>query len=353
MTFPSSIPLCVRGGFCILAGVAGLAGSCRAQSEYDPDWTMNLRAGGMTALGIRGRLSLQGNQALSGHDPGPPGVSGVNHFYDDGYVRVDETGNAQGYTSFWGYQQASQYDAGTQRLLMHSAASFSASGSASERNDFSVGAELAYGTTLKRWESTRLGWELGFGYLPFKVKDESALGAFVNRSTYSFNVGNIVMPTAPYNGGPSGLGPTIHDVATLVDTGLDPATLSGSRTLDVNLFTLRLGPTLYYDVSSYVGVSASAGPAVGLASQTYRFNETLHFSDGSTAANNGSFSGTDVTYGGYVGATVDAHVVRGGDFYVGVQYMPMTGTKLTNGGREGTLEFGGQVYFSVGFNWSF
>lgn len=40
--------------------------------------------------------------------PGPASGGGVARFYDDGFVRVDATGNSGGYTSFWSYENASQ-----------------------------------------------------------------------------------------------------------------------------------------------------------------------------------------------------------------------------------------------------
>jgi len=46
--------------------------------------------------------------ALAQSDPGPPTGSGINRSYDDGFVYVDSTGDAFGYTSFWGYQNSSQ-----------------------------------------------------------------------------------------------------------------------------------------------------------------------------------------------------------------------------------------------------
>jgi hypothetical protein len=45
-------------------------------------------------------------------DPGPATGGGINRCYDDGYVRVDITGNADSYTSYWGYQNSSQIQSG-------------------------------------------------------------------------------------------------------------------------------------------------------------------------------------------------------------------------------------------------
>jgi len=46
--------------------------------------------------------------ALAQSDPGPATGGGINRSYDDGFVYVDSTGDAFGYTSFWGYQNSSQ-----------------------------------------------------------------------------------------------------------------------------------------------------------------------------------------------------------------------------------------------------
>jgi hypothetical protein len=61
-------------------------------------------------------LPLAG-QCQSQTDPGPA-TGGVDHFYDDGYVRVDATGNAGGQTWFWGYEHASQIQGDT--IVFHS-----------------------------------------------------------------------------------------------------------------------------------------------------------------------------------------------------------------------------------------
>jgi hypothetical protein len=49
---------------------------------------------------------------LGQSDPGPATGGGIDRFYDDGFVRVDATGNPGGYTSFWGYEDASQIQNG-------------------------------------------------------------------------------------------------------------------------------------------------------------------------------------------------------------------------------------------------
>ena len=118
------------------------------------------------------------------------------------------------------------------------------------------------------------------------------------------------------------------------------------------LYTLRLGPTFYWVLTEHVSLSLGAGPAVGLVSGDYNYNETIT-AGGVNANNSGKINGTDFIYGGYVNATVLCHVTDNGDIYAGVQFMPMSNATISGGGREGRLNLGGQVYFTVGINWPF
>ena len=57
-------------------------------------------------------------------DPGPAIGHAVNHCYDDGYVYVDSSGNAGGYTWYWGYQNGFQVQ--TNCIILHSTTNISA-----------------------------------------------------------------------------------------------------------------------------------------------------------------------------------------------------------------------------------
>lgn len=326
---------------------------CQGQGqEYEPDWTRNLRIGPMIGFNISANFSMKGNVNISAHRP-----TGV---YDDGYVRVDETGNAGGYTSFWGYQDASQYNAASHTLTLHDATSYtlnsSADGNAKNNDAPYIGLDLAYGGIIEQWNQLRLGWEFGFNWLPIQITDNHSMTVNANRSAYSFDTGGIVMPvvkpTDPYNGGSSGIGPTIHATPTQLADGLIGGTVTGSRTLDVSLYALKLGPTIFWDVSPYIGITAGIGPAVGIVSGDLKFDETLSMS-GSITQSKGHIGATDVTFGGYVNAMITYHAARNGDYYLGVQYMPMQSANISGGGRQARLNLGGQVYLSAGINWPF
>jgi hypothetical protein len=358
----------LKMAFCLAAGLALLASRALAQPDVEgnpdssafiripsntDDWTRHFRIGALVGMNISASFSQNGLFNVNRS----PGV------YDDGYVLVDNTGNAGGQTAYWGYDNNSQYNPANQTLSMHSVTSFSASGSGNTGGGFSPGIEMAYGGNLWYWKHARVGWELGFGWLPVKITERSSSSAQITQSTYVFNTGlppGVPLISAPYQGLPSGgTGePTIFANYNLpVATTNFNGTVAGSRTLDVTLYTVRLGPSFYWDLTEHVGMSLGAGPAVGIVSGDYKYDETVNVNGLPThpTHNAGQIRGTDVVFGGYVNGTLMYHVQANGnaDIFVSAQYMPMGDATISGGGRAGRLNFGGQLYVSVGINWPF
>lgn len=310
------------------------------------DWTRHFHIGAMVGLNISAKFNEQGLFGISGNNP-------ANGIYDDGYVHPDNTGNAFGQTGNWGYQNASQYNPATQTLLMHSTSSFSTAGNASQDSSVFVGFDMVYGGNLWYWKHARVGWEFGFGLLPIDIKDNSSLSATVNQTTYVFDTGGIIVPAAPYQGGFNRQGePTISDIPSTSNQTFQNQTVSGSRELDVMLYTIKLGPSFYWDLTEHVGISLGAGPAVGFVTGDYKYNEVVT-ANGVSSRNNGSFGTTDFVFGGYANATVLYHVLDNADIYLGAQYMPLSNANFSNGGRQAQLDLTGQVYISAGISWPF
>jgi hypothetical protein len=312
-----------------------------------PDWTRHFRIGGMVGMGISANFKTKGTFNISGNNP----TKGI---YDDGYVKPDQSGDTVD-TGYWGFNKASQYDPVAQTLTMHGASSYSASSSSSESGGAFAGFDMAYGDNIWYWKHARVGWEFGFGLLPINITDNSPMSASVNQNTFKFDTtGSAVQVNPPYQGGSSGQGPIIPIQPFSTTTNNSPGTVTGSRTLDVMLYTFRLGPTFYWDLNEYFGMQLGAGPALGVVSGTYKFNETItDNSTGTPSHNSGSFGFTDLTYGGYVNGTLLYHVINDADFYLGAQYMPMGNASFSSGGRSGQLNLGGQIYISAGINWPF
>jgi hypothetical protein len=324
-------------------------GFIRIPSDTD-DWTRHFRIGAMVGMNISANFTEKGTFGI-------PNKNLANGIYDDGYVRPDSSGNAFGQTSNWGYNNASQYNpANGGTIAMHSITSYATAGS-NTREDAAPfpGFDMAYGDNLWYWKHARVGWELGFGLLPISIKNSSPLSATVNQSTYTFGVDGIVVPTAPYHGGfnRQGGSPTISGATpTPTSQTLQNQTVTGTRTLNVMLYTFKLGPSFYWDLSDDFGMSLGAGPAVGIVSETLDYNETISTPDG-VSHNRGSINGTDVVFGGYVSGTLMYHVLSNADIYLGAQYMPLGNASVSGGGRQAQLKLGGQVDVSIGVNWPF
>jgi hypothetical protein len=315
------------------------------------DWTRHFRIGAMVGLNISASFSESGTFGVSGSDP-------ANGIYDNGYVRTDSSGNAFGQTSNWGYNSSSQYNPATQTLTMQATSQYSTSGSSKDDGGAFPGFDMAYGDNLWYWKHARVGWELGFGLLPITIKDNSSLAATVNGSVYTFdtsNPNNAPIPAAPYQGGFNRQnGDWTIPSSPATTTPLQPANgmVTGTRQLDEMLYTLRLGPSFYWDLTDDFGMSLGAGPAVGIVNGNYKYNETIT-SGGISARNSGEFGTTGVIYGGYVNGTLMYHVLDNADFYLSAQYMPLGNASFSSAGRQAELNLGGQVYVSFGINWPF
>ena len=348
----------LRCSLVILAGFARIALAQPDTFEGNPDssafiwisrdtddWTRHFRIGAVVGLNISANFTRSGTFGISGNDP----AQGI---YANGYVRPDDGGDPS-LTSNWGYDNRSQqYNAAAQTLTMTAATSFTADSSSKETGVF-PGFDMAYGGNLWYWKHARVGWELGFDLLPVNISDNSTTFASVNQNTYTFSTALVgpTFPTTPsYQGSASG-GPTISTAFTQSGTNFS-GTVSGKQTLDVMLYAFRLGPTFYWDLTDHLGLSLGGGPAVGLVSGDYNYDETVTAGNVS-AHNTGKIDGTDLIYGGYVNATVLWHVTDNGDIYAGAQYMPMSNATISGGGRSGRLNLGGQVYFTIGINWPF
>jgi hypothetical protein len=227
------------------------------------------------------------------------------------------------------------------------------------------GFDLAYGGNIWYWKRLRIGYEFGFGLLPINMTaTENTLPGTASQTTYSFNTGLTAVPgpppsgpDSPYHGPfrapPGSLGvPTIGTQSNIVSrTDIPGASMTGTQTLDVILYTFRLGPTVYWDFNHYLGMSVGAGPAMGVVSGSLKYDETIY--SGTTAHSTGQINATDLVYGGYVNATVMYHVRNDADIFIGVQYMPMSNAGFSGGGREGRLDLSGQLDFSFGISWPF
>jgi hypothetical protein len=339
-----------------LLAAAALGTLARAQDTAEPEsefaWYRSFRIGGSAMFGVRADFRLAGAFPVSGAQPGDLTGSAQNRTYDDGFVRVDSTGNARGLTSNWGYQRADQIVG--DRLRLSGTTSFTGGGAARVEPGPQLGFDLAYGGRLGAWRSLRYGWEFGFGLTPMDVRDSSTLGVQVNQVRDEFALGGIVPPQAPYTGGSSGLGPLIGSVpVSRTEVSAVGGTITGTRQIDAWLYNFRLGPTAYWDLHPRWSVEAGAGVALGLLTGSYRYDEFVGLTGTQGTRNTGRIRKTDLQFGAYVGATVFFHLLDNADLFAGMQFQTLGDFRFADAGREANLRMGTTYQALLGVSWPF
>ena len=324
------------------------------------DWTKHFRVGLQLGLNIDAEFSMGESARLSASRPGGTGFR-EDHFYDNGFVRVDDTGNAEvdgvPRTTVWGYDSASQIVGDT--LEFHSAQSFSPidSGSTEAEEAPYLGLEAVYGMHLFQRGRTVVGWEVGYGLLALDMSDSRTLFGDIGALIDVYPVGDVSLPDAPYRGGASG-GEQVSIPGGPGDDGrfedVFEGRISGTRELDMYMHNFRVGPTFHWELSPRWAAQASAGAAVGIVSGDYRYDEQVtNLGTTTSFRNSDRFSQTEVVYGGYLNGVVMYHVQEHADIYAGLQFMSLSDAEFEKDGRRAKIKLGAAVSFLLGVNWPF
>jgi hypothetical protein len=298
-----------------------------------------------------------GGLALS--DPGPPTGSAVNRNYDNGYNRVDSSGNAGNLTWYWGYQNPNSVVG--DNLSLQSYRTPANATSSNHSDDPQSGVEIFYQRELKRGKRWRLGAEAAAGYTYISVSDSSTLKNKSYRTNDTFALGGIIAPLAPYNGtfqGPGALiGSAPADRTTDVLAG--SATIVGNRNLESDVFLFRLGPYLEYQLTERFSLIANGGLTLAVTRTDFSFNEIVTISDPGNDINlvssrrSGSGTETDFLVGGYVGGGIQYALTRQINLVAGARYQMAGETVSTEGGKRGLLDLGKSIIVTLGASYSF
>jgi hypothetical protein len=338
----------MRNGNSVLRGLSLCSMLAAALSmRAEADWTRHFRIGASFGLNVKTDFKTSGTFSLA--NPPPSARGGIT--YDDGFVGPDATGSANGTTSFWGYNNSSQFNAGTDRLTFRQTQSFDANG-ANKANDNPLGFDMVYGGTIRQWEHLSIGAEFGFGLSVFQTRDRNAFAGTLTQRVDQYDVGGTVLPAAPYSGPESGVGPQISVTPIPQGTQQVAGSITGSRSLEGLLYNFRVGPLLRWEFYPRWTLNGSAGGAFGVFDAVYRFNETI--STTTTGVNNrGKFGTTDLTYGGYAGAVVMFDTGNAWEAYLGGHFMSLSDGKIESAGRSARMHLGSAIFITAGINWTF
>jgi hypothetical protein len=305
-----------------------------------------------TPVSVKG---LGGSPALSVPRYTP---DGDRYNYDNGYVLVDSTGNAMGYTRYWGYASASQVSGNT--ITMQKSSSAETVSSSEDHYDTPMsGIELTYNRELIRKEAWRGGLEGAFGYTHMSVQGGGTDSANVTRvnDAYSFPQGVDVVPQAPFTGhktSPPGA-PVI--IASPSSSTIDSITDSiTGRDFSADLYNFRFGPYIEFPLSKRIAFTLSGGFALVYVSSEFSYNNRTVTTSGSRSVDlqeQPTGAGNEWLPGAYVAGTFSVALSDAWSIVAGAQFEGVGQYTQTLNGKQATLDLSKSIFVTVGLSYSF
>ena len=271
----------------------------------------------------------------SGAAPGPA-TGGVDHVYDNGYVRVDDSGNAGGQTWNWGYDDASQL-VGDNLVFTSGQA-----GRIDDRDESGNGFELSYAYRLGNPSGWTWGVEAAFNFMALSSAHSGASGVIID----SYATGGIIVPGAPYAGSAAGPGPLISDAPTRLAASL-------SSDLDASLYGFRLGPYVELPFSQWGSVIAGAGLSFVVVDSDLAYRHSATVPGAGTYSGGGAGTESDVLFGGYISAGCLVRFSERVNLLIALQYQTVGTFTQDVGDKRLELDLGNSLFLSAGVGFEF
>jgi len=310
--------------------VCGAQGQERSQSRH--------QFGVQVPVWFNAKANFSARRATN---PGPnDGNPATDRFYDDGFNRVDSTGNAVSpappanysfpRTSFFGYTSDAQATSipgvtpatdpdpgltgGT--LALHSVAINGGEYTRPFSQQPLPGIEFFYRYDWLEKKKWSVDLEAGVSYQHADWEQAGAVGATADVLTDIFGLGGVVLPagTAPFSGLFANTipgAPVIGSTPTRTETTV-PATVTGQRNLRVDTLHLRLGPALEWRFAQRWRAHALAGAAFGWSHSRFDFTDSVTVADPTvpTVSQTGSGSGGHTWVGVYTAVRLERQLFK-------------------------------------------
>jgi hypothetical protein len=320
------------------------------------------------AFSPQGHLVPIPGQGAVSQPANPNGDAVGNRTYQDGYVWVDSSGNALGYSRYWGYDNLSQVNLRAGTISMHTSSS-PGTDSNDRAGDPQMGLEFTYNRRLGNSEKWSWGLEASFNYMNVSIHDSHVLHGTGTLITDSFQLppefgggGFVIPPPPPYSHGPfldSDTGNTVINATPTRQPLSNFATsIAGSRQFDADVFGSRLGPYAELPLGSKVNLGFSGGLALAVITSDFSYHETVIFNENIGTgpvmrSSAGSSSEADVLVGGYVSATCNVALSEKWNLFGGAQFQSLGHYTHRIGDREAQLDLSESVFVTVGLSFSF
>jgi len=327
-----------------------------------------LRVSARMGYNISAHLENVGVSAGQSFPQPPPPKDPSRHFesatgvsYQDGYVGIDESGNAplpgqtQGRTFYWGYARQDQiadlnHDGIGDTLLL----SHSTSGTLLDdfKNDPQAGLEVSYARQLGQRDGSTFGIETAFTYTSLDLRahgiaDPRVLGVD------AFSLGNppIVPPsvvpyTGPYQLEPPFGAPSIYDTPTHY-----PVNIVSS--FDAAVYGLKLGPYFEFPLAKRLSFALSGGFSLLIADSEFRIQQSVAVASPGIASGTVSGSSLGVLPGAYAAGRLSLMASESVNVFTGLQYESNGHHSQSLAGKRVDIDFWNAIYWTFGVSYSF
>ena len=286
-------------------------------------------------------------------NPGPATGGGVDRTYDNGYVRVDSSGNAGGKTWYWGYDNGAQVNQAADTITMNAVTGAGEGAIDDIVGDPYVGGELTYTRYFFEWGRANWGLELGGAFMPVEIEDDSTLTGLLSAVSDSFSLGGIVPPAAPYAGSFQGPGVVIGDAPTRAAFE-QQATFAGNRQIESTAFGIRLGPNVDIPMGKPLSMQLSGGMYLLYTDTEFRYDESVTVPGvAQTIRQSGSASEQDWTFGAYLRGQILCEISSSLGIFGNVEYLMIDDVEVRAGNHRGSLDFGNSFGCALGLAWTF
>ncbi|MBL9134501.1 MAG: hypothetical protein JNK85_01470 [Verrucomicrobiales bacterium] len=287
--------------------------------------------------------------------PGAATGGSLNRTYDDGFNRVDGTGNAGDTTALWGYQNSTQVQGGA--LAMSSASSPGTFEIDDAAGFLEASGHLEYRGSMGPIGASDWGILLGIGYQTVGAEAEGTYltDAWVLEDRFSTSsIPPEAFPSAPYAGSADGAGPRLGSLPArserLVPGG---RTLTARWAFDAEMIPVTGGAYFETQVAGRLNAVVSAGLLAIFINADYKVYESSVIQGQPARVTTGAEGTNDILIGGFAQVGFDWALWETASLVASARWQPTERFDHGVAGRRMEMDFSTAFAVHAGFSMRF
>lgn len=282
---------------------------------------------------------------------GPATGGNFNRTYANGFNRVDNEGNQEGRTGFWGYEVNTQISGDT--LVLSSPGGATAVAVSDAGNLAYPSGNLEYRGSMGSLGRAHWGLLLSVGYQNIGAETSGSWITDASVIEDRFSLGGLTpadLPPAPYAGTSSTKTPRIGSTPDRSFRTLPGARqLSGTWEFDADLIPISGGLYAETQIVGRLNAIAAAGVFVAFVNADLRFREQSTLAGQPTVTTQAGEGTNDVIYGGFAQLGLDWALWENASLVASARWQPCDDFNHSVAGREVNVDFLSAIAIHIGF----